>query len=292
LESLRRLSRSTDAVDRAVAVGALVLLGEASPELGWSDGDARVRRATAMACEPTDATLGSLLVAQMERESDPTTRLLLARGLLAEPFAAGVTTTLLRERLHGGDADAPLAAFAFARGGVEPERETIEEALRATDPVVRAHTARGLGSSREAWAIGQLADAYEAEVDPSVRREVVLALAGQTAFADLPARARALDRAERLDPEPAIRTIADRARSGLPPPRPAASSDAVWLRVMDVTGRAPSSLSYGIVVRSDGLAVPVAFDDDGYAIVPAPRGPSRLVLAPRPHAYKAAVHGD
>ena len=61
---------------------------------------------------------------------------------------------------------------------------------------------------------------------------------------------------------------------------------------MDAAGLPPPSASYGLVVRADGLAVPIAFDDDGYAVVPAPRGPARLMLAPRLLAYEATAHGD
>ena len=44
----------------------------------------------------------------------------------------------------------------------------------------------------------------------------------------------------------------------------------------------------GSLVRADGLAIPIAFDDDGYAIIPGlPPGEARLVLAPRLPSYKA-----
>jgi hypothetical protein len=40
-------------------------------------------------------------------------------------------------------------------------------------------------------------------------------------------------------------------------------------------------------VRSDGLAVPLVFDEDGFAIVAGvPPGDARLVLAPRLPSYK------
>jgi hypothetical protein len=45
----------------------------------------------------------------------------------------------------------------------------------------------------------------------------------------------------------------------------------------------------GALLRSDGLAVPIAFDLDGYAIVPGvPPGEGRLVLAPRVPAYQGS----
>jgi hypothetical protein len=43
------------------------------------------------------------------------------------------------------------------------------------------------------------------------------------------------------------------------------------------------------VLTSDGLALPVVFDDDGFAVVPGlPPGPTRLVLAPRLASYQAS----
>jgi hypothetical protein len=41
-----------------------------------------------------------------------------------------------------------------------------------------------------------------------------------------------------------------------------------------------------MLIRADGLAVPIAFDDDGYALVPVPPGDAQLVLAPRIPPYE------
>jgi hypothetical protein len=61
------------------------------------------------------------------------------------------------------------------------------------------------------------------------------------------------------------------------------------LRVTLDGGAPPGEVFIGSVVRSDGVAVPMAFDEDGFAIVPGlPPGESRLVLAPRLPSYKAS----
>jgi hypothetical protein len=60
---------------------------------------------------------------------------------------------------------------------------------------------------------------------------------------------------------------------------------------MDARGK-PLPLVVGALVRADGLAVPIVFDDDGYALSPAGAGPARLVLAPRLPAYEPEPHGD
>jgi hypothetical protein len=53
------------------------------------------------------------------------------------------------------------------------------------------------------------------------------------------------------------------------------------------SGQPPGEAFVGSLVRSDGIAVPVVFDDEGFALVPGlPPGEGRLVLAPKLPAYK------
>ena len=118
----------------------------------------------------------------------------------------------------------------------------------------------------------------------------LLALAARKLDASTPLRARILDLAARLDPEPSIRAVAERARRGQVVPDVPPPNDVLWLRVMTRSGAPPPSSVAGLVLRADGLAVPVLFDEDGYAILPAPAGPARLLLAPRLHAYDAERH--
>ena len=290
--SLRELARSADGADRAAGLASRVLLGEQAPTDGLADADVRVRRAVAMACEPTDPQLASTLLARLTTETDSVTRLLLARGLELADHTP-LTTTALGERLRTGGPDAPLAALALARIGDARDRELVVAALESPDPLLRAHTARGLADSPEAWAVPLLSEAYDAEVDSGVRRSLVLALASRRNDSASPLRARALDRATRLDPDPGVRAIAERALGGLPAPELSRERDVVWLRIMTDTGAPPPSpVALGVLVRSDGIAAPVAFDDDGYALIPAPKGPARLLLAPRLRPYQAEPHAD
>jgi hypothetical protein len=136
--------------------------------------------------------------------------------------------------------------------------------------------------------VGLLTSAYEDECDVGVRRGVVRALAMRLGEALVPLRALVLARASDFDPDPGIRLIAERARRGLTPPELPAAGDALWLHAATEAGATPEGAPLvGYVVRDDGLAVPVVFDGDGSAIVPAPSGPARLVLAPRVLTYQA-----
>ncbi len=186
-----------------------------------------------------------------------------------------------------------MLRFPFSRSPGAPTTAIEMPSTRrseSSDPLYRAHAARGLATTPQPWAAGRLAEAYEGEVDPGVRHAVLLALAARSADASILLRACTLDIAARLDPDASIRAVAERARRGLGVPGSAPPSDALWLRVMTRTGAPPSPPVAGLVVRADGLALPVLFDEDGYAVLPAPAGSARLLLAPRPHAYEAEHH--
>ena len=292
LAALHELARAPDGADRAAGVAALILVGDGALREALADPDARVRRAAAMACEPTDRGCARLLLTQLARETDASTRLALARGLACDAEAASVATTVLRARARAGEIDAAVSVLALARRGDDAERDDILDALGSADPIVRAQAAHGLTSSGASWASERLANAYESEVDGGVRRAMVLALAGRAVDEGVPSRARALDRAASLDPDGGARAIAERALRSLPPPQVATQGDAVWLRAMDVNGDPPSSPATGILLRPDSLALPIVFDDDGYALSPSPTGPARLMLAPRLPAYEPERHGD
>jgi HEAT repeat protein len=287
---LASMAGSPDAKDRGVGLSALVLLGLRPVREALADRDAGVRRAVAMAAlgDGREATRRALLVA-WRREPDALTRRTLAGGLLGADPEALVPTTALVERTLAAEEDAPLAAMSLAARGDPVDGEQVSGLLASSDPGLRAHAALGLGRSRDPGATGQLADAYPFEADPLVRRAVVLALAERTQDEGAPARRSVLRTARQLDPDAAVRTEAARALADLPAaPRPNARIDVAWVRLATIAGAAPPSPAYGgALLRSDGVAVPVAFDDDGYALIPIPQGDSQLLLAPRLPAYNA-----
>jgi hypothetical protein len=64
--------------------------------------------------------------------------------------------------------------------------------------------------------------------------------------------------------------------------------EVAWLRVLEAEGAERPLEMTGTLIESDGLAVPIAFDDEGYALVPGVvPGEARLHLAPRLPAYLA-----
>jgi hypothetical protein len=290
-EILSRLAASKDGRERALGAFGRVALGGASLEAVLGDGDPRVRRAAAMAslARPSTASVRALL-GRLASEHDEATRQVLAVGLLGGDTEGMLTTTWLVDRAESGGADAAVSAYALARRADEPIERKVGQLLASKDVVLRAHTARGLAFGALPDASGRLAKAYAYETDVAVRRSVVAALVARTNDATSPARRSTLEIAAQLDPDGPARQTARLGLSGAAAPlAPAVAQETAWLRVTLDSGAPPGDAYVGSVVRSDGVAVPMAFDDDGFAIVPGlPPGEVRLLLAPRLPSYKAS----
>jgi len=290
--TIDQMARSRDGAERALGVFARLALGDGSLEKELGDPDARVRRSAALAAlaEPGGSRSAGKVLARFTVERDPLTRTALLAGLVSGDDEGQVTTLELRARAEGKEADAPLAAMALAQRGDAKEDANVDALLKSSDPLLRAHTARGLGGSPVPDAIGRLAAAYRYEPDATVRHAVVLALAARTGQdRDAPARRETLKVAARLDPDDAVRWLAARALDGVPPPLEATPADVTWLRATTADGAKPPRDLLGTLVRADGIAIPIVFDEDGYALVPGvPPGTGRLILAPRVPAYDPA----
>jgi HEAT repeat protein len=286
---LASLLSSKDPRDRAVAVEAQVAAGHRSVADALQDPDVRVRRAAAAGAtgawsdEARDALLGRLVA-----EKDEATRQALSVGLIDGDPHAVVPTTALVERARGPGADAPLAAFALARRDGAAVEVAVDALLASYDPVMRAHVARGLGGARAGGdAVGKLALAYAIEGDASVRRAIIHALSSRADTLTAPAGREALELAARLDPDRLTRWTAGEALAGREPPTAAPPRDVAWLRAVASDATAPPSDLTGALSPNDGVAIPFAFDEEGYALVPGAQGSARVRLAPRVPPYKA-----
>ena len=276
------LRASRDSADRALATFARVALGQASADGALDDRDAAVRRAAAMgalaAWDGRKLPAADALLRRWEKEPNDATRAVLAIGLLDSDPRALVPSLALEARATAGGADAPLAAAALAARKGDVLQPKIDGLLAASDPTLRAHVARGLGASEEPNATGRLAEASRYEAEPLVRLAEIEALAKR---APAPSRDAMLEIAARLDPEARIREIAARALAGQGPPARWPVREVAWLRVATDAGVAPAQPIVGSYVTSEGVAIPIAFDADGYALVAGvPPGDGRVVLSP------------
>jgi hypothetical protein len=282
------LATSPDPVDRGVATQVQVALGERSLASALGDADPPVQRAAAMGALALSPSQRGLAVAA----GLPVVRDEAAREVLAfvtdDADGAGVPTLALLEHARGGGADAPLAAMALARRSGDELEPQVDALLASSDPALRAQAATGLGASHARDATGRLARAYEFEADVEVRRALVRALAARLDDAAAPARRDALSLAARLDPDRVTRTLAARAEAGEPLPSPPAAREVAWVRLLAAPGATIPSATCGTLTGADGVARPVVFDDDGYALVPGlPAGDARLRLASRVGAYES-----
>ncbi len=276
------LHDSHDSADRALATFARVALGREDAARALEDRDPAVRRAAAMGTlsrwDGRTLPESQTLLRRWARETDEPTRVVLALGLLDGDPGALVPTLGLEARVEAGGADAPLAATALAARKGDAVKDRVDALLASSDPILRAHVARGLGASEEPSATGRLAEASRYEAEPLVRLAETTALARR---APAPVRDAMLALDARLDPEARIREIASRALSGAPSPAPWPVREVAWLRVATDAGAAPSRPFVAAYVTAEGVAIPIAFDADGYALVPGiPPGDGRIVLTP------------
>ena len=278
-ERARAMAASPNAADRAVGVFVRVALGDEVLDDALSDKDPGVRRAAAVASLALrgDAPAETLL-RHLQSEKDEATRHVLALGMRGGDPNSTVPTLVLVDRAESGGADAPLSALALAQRKDDAQKKKIDTLLTSRDPLLRLHTALGLASNEDPESVGRLAHAYRYESDVQVRRAVVRALALRRE--DAPIRTETLRLAATLDPDGLVRRYADRAQNGLPIDAVSATLDVAWIRVIPAQGGAAPPL-LGAYVTDDGLALPIAFDADGFALVPSvPPGEGRLVLEP------------
>jgi hypothetical protein len=281
------LSRSADGADRAVALEARVGLGEMPVEAAWADEDARVRRAAALgAMGRADASTQEILLRRLTMEPDEVTRVVLAGALVRGHARASPSSSKLRARLAEGRVDAPLAAFVLGQRDNGTSDDALEALYASRDPWTRAAALRGLGTSTAADATARLASAYRWEPDSEVRRAIIEALAGRMRDRVSEIWRRTLDLAVRLDPDAGTRGAARRALSGKDVARPAIVPEVAWMVLAPAEGPPLPTAVTGLLVGSDGLGTPFAFDDDGFALLPGVRaGEAQLRLAARLPAY-------
>jgi hypothetical protein len=238
----------------------------------------------AMALEGSSGSL----VHHMDNESDEATRVVMAAGLADSSAAGMIATSTLVRRIRAGAPDAALCALAFATRTLDDPKMTVDELVASPDPVLRTQVMIGLGSNEAPEVVGRLARAYSLEVDAVVRRAIVRSLAARLRSEESAFDRLTLETAARLDPDAIVRTAARRALERAPLPSTAPYREVAWVLMAPAEGASLPSDETGLFVREDGLAMPFAFDGDGYALViGVPPGGGTVRLAPRLPAYSA-----
>ena len=225
-----------------------------------------------------------LLVREATTEGPSPIATIAAVALLAHPDGGDLSTLTLAAWAEAGGPVAPLAARALPTRDHEAIRGRIRTLLEGSDPVVRAHTALGLGRDPEASAVSLLTAAYRFEDDASVRRAIVRALSRRAEVQ----RAATLALARDLDPDDEVRALARSAIEGrnLDPVAQAgggieATRPIAWIVIAPNDGKPGTAARSARLTRSDGLSIPVVSDPDGVLLIPGlPPGAASLKLTP------------
>lgn len=268
---MQRLYRSSNAQDRSVAAFALALSGKQRARTLLHSRDPVLVQAAARAALAVGITREA--AALLARSPAGPTRSQLAIALVDVDARARVPQRLLLELVAEAGPASPIALFALGAHDSVTTRQTLVEHLASPDPELRAHAALGLHASLDSSVIALLEDAYSFEVDPAVRRAIVLA----AALRPERVRRRLLELAARLDSSEAVRNLAALALSGV---RPSVFSPGVgtcWLRL---EGPAQPGLKAAKLRLPGGLTVPALADVDGVvALAGLPVGPVGVRLA-------------
>lgn len=286
VSALRAAKASEDDADRAVAAFGLVVMAKEDPVAASRSDDPVVRaaaRRAAIVFGPTTLAnlrpqLAALAHAPAEGKASAADLVSASLALIADPGEEryGVPTSQLARWAERGGLTSPLAAYRLAVRDSAPYRGRLRSLLEGTDPLVRLHVALGLARSPEPDATALLVEAYRFEADPEVRGAVVRALSWR------PERLgeATLELAERLDPDARVRALARSARRGrkhvlvgLP-----AGRQVAWitLRPNGQSARVPHRPA--LLVRGDGVALPVVSAPDGVLVVPGMSASQRLNL--------------
>lgn len=282
---LRQLAAAREPAPRAVGVFGLVATGLVSPESKLGDPSPEARAAAAMGARgKLDDDLRETMLRRAVSERDPATRTALFTALASGDPSGIVPSPLLVDRAESGAPEAALAAFALARRSEEEPTEKVKGLLASRTNLVRDYALLGLSSSKVRDVSGRIASAYQYEPDPVERLWLVRALATRSGDADARVRKDTLTLAAKLDPSPEVRFVARRAALGIGIATTRGEADEIaWLRVSGPDGRPPAESGFtGTLLASTGETIVVAFDPEGYALVPqVPPGETRILLAPR-----------
>jgi len=293
-EALIAASQSSDPTDRALAAFGRVATRAISAE------DAVAAACPANRCDPAvfagvargalaarpgdlDALL-PMLTRDASAEGPSAIATAAAVALLAHPDGGDLSTLTLAAWAEAGGPVAPLAARALPSRDHEAIRGRIRRLLEGSDPVVRAHTALGLGRDPEASAVSLLTAAYRFEDDTAVRCAIIRALSRRTEVQ----RTSTLTLARDLDPDDEVRALARAAIEGRnldPAAREASGIEAArpiaWIVVASNDGKPVVAARSARLTRSDGVAIPVLTDPDGVLLIPGlPPGAASLRITP------------
>lgn len=273
-DALAHLLASSAEADRAAAAWAEAVLDPSRRVELLRARDPWLVRAAARAA--VDARSARVAADRLSIEKDPATQNALAIALAYRSARDRVPTARLLELIDDGGAGTPLAALALAARDDATLRPRIRSLLASGDPLVRAATALGLGSSAEPSAVGMLENAYRFEPDADVRRAIVVALSQSDRHA------RTLRLAAELDGAQAVREAARRALAGEALDVRASGSSTFWMSlVQNAPAAGPTRrVSSVVLVSPGGFALPLVADPDGLITAARlERGSVRLRLA-------------
>jgi catechol 2,3-dioxygenase-like lactoylglutathione lyase family enzyme len=274
-QTLEHLLKAKSPSDRAAAAfGLSALYASENTQLIASKDRAVVLAAA------RNAQHGPMALAAARRlatETDPELCLALSNALSDEVARDLVPNAKLLRIIESGSAAASLAVRTLGARLAGPTQALVSQLSEHPSPQFRAEFALGLGDATAPAAMGLLFRGYEFETDAVVRRSIVAAVSARSESN----RERLMDLARRLDPDQAVRQLAQLARAGHNLVASPSGNQSFWLN-LDWRGKRPSTIKRTPVLLqgSRGHTLVAFADPDGFVgVVGLDAGPLSYFLA-------------
>jgi HEAT repeat protein len=270
--ALRALEKSRDRDDRVASALCRAMLDPRSIGAYLRATDSQIVSAVASLVFLSRSDAPTIALRSLAVATDVDAKTALAVALLREENETQIPTGALLSLIDDKTSAAPLAARALSARDEAATRPTVDAMLASADPLIRLHTALGLGRSPQSDASGRLAAAYRFESDENVRFAIVRSVAHR----GVQTSRRTLELAAALDPDARARSAARLALAGAEVALADRGTEVLFFASPE--DRQPARRIVAVTTPT-GALVPVVAGPDGMVVVAGLPPGSRVLVA-------------